>query len=142
MKRCLMVATVAAVIALPAAGASAGTPPSPPHVEHWTHCTLDSTLPYPQWDAVRMLLGGGGDTFWITSPDEWAGHYLIQSYRSFVTTDDPSIVPGQQDVRWSDWMSMGKKTGPVVRSGMLECKGYFLEDEGTRWVDSIDVLVR
>ena len=142
MKRYVMVAAiVAAVFALPAAGAAAKTPPSPPHEEHFTHCTLDATLPFAQWTDVRMVLPAGGDTFWITSPAQWAGHYLIQSYRGFVTQDDPSLVPGEQDPRWSPWGTMGKKTGPVASSGMLQCKGYFLEDAGTRWVDSIDVRI-
>src|SRR5262249_4376180 len=58
-----VVTTLAAVFALTAAGASAATPPSPPHEEHFTHCTLDATVPFEQWQAVRMLLTPSGDTF-------------------------------------------------------------------------------
>src|SRR5262245_7953472 len=96
MKRYVMVAALlAAVFALPAAGASAGTPPSPPHEEHFTHCALDATLPFEQWQEVRMLLTPSGDTFWITSPSAFAGHYLIQSYRNFLTRRSPVLVSGR-----------------------------------------------
>jgi len=143
MKRYVMVAAVvAAVFALPLAGASAGTPPSPPHEEHFTHCTLDASLPFAQWQEVRMLMTPSGDTFWITSPSALAGHYLIQSYRNFVTQRDPSLVPSGQDPRWSPWGSLGNKTGQTAKSPVIECKGYFTLDTGTLWVDSVDVLVR
>ena len=142
MKQYILVAAlIAAVFALPAAGQSAVAPPGPPHAEHFTQCML---LPFGQWEDVRMLMtpSMGGDTFWITAPEQLAGHYVIQSYRNLTTKDGPSLVPGALDPRWSSWGSLGKKTGLLARSNQLECRGYFDLGSEILWVDSIDVVVQ
>jgi hypothetical protein len=138
MKRYILLAAgVVAALAVAGGVSSAGTPPSPPLFSHHTDCTLDGTLPFDQWTPVHMVLPNG-DTFWIDSPSDLSGHYVIQSYRVVYT--DSTVVPASDDPGWSSWYPKGKKTGPTDKSTVIECKGSFDVDT-PYWVDSIDVLV-
>lgn len=139
MKRWFLVAAgLVAALALASSVSWAGsTPPSPPHEGHWTHCTLDvqGTTPFDEWQQVHMVLTAG-DTFWIDSPNTWAGHYVIKQFR-FVYAD-PDVLPTNG---WSDWSSKGAKTGPSAHSTTIECMGSFADAAPPYWIDSIDVLL-
>lgn len=136
MKLTLLVAGLSAALSICVAGVS-----SAGNLGHDTRCTTDvhAGLPYDQWTGVHMVLSGAGDTFWITEPAAWAGHYLIQSVR-FIE-QSPDVVPGEDDAGWSPWSSKGQKTGPSAHSTAIECKGAFADAKPPYWVDSVDILL-
>lgn len=141
MKRLTLLTLVLSVLLL--SGIAAGAPNGALY-PHATRCVDTSgAIPknYGRWTPVQMLLAGGGAELWITSPANWAGHYLIQNYRSVnpvVSDTTPPVFP--------DWPKpTGEKTGLVTASPLqLECMGYFDSETVAgqfRWVDSIEVLL-
>ena len=140
MKGLTLLALAVSVLVL--SGVAAGAPNGALY-PHDTRCAPTDAIPsdYADWTPVQMLLAGGGAQLWITSPANWAGHYLIQNYRSVNPVESSTTPPA-----WPDWPKpMGQKTGPMTASPLrLECMGFFDSETVAgqfRWVDSIDVLL-